>query len=611
MPDETTSAGQNLPAWDVRDRTPSTSPLDPGSSKEPETRSTGDYIVDTLDIMSPHITSGDSAKGAVINIIPIFDTISLYEDISKPYLLMDVAIVESFGLREIIPIIGEEFIHIVASTQGVEPGEGDKTSAKSYKKWDSVLDKVFRVTSTSAIVSSSERVKKYVLHCCSVEAIINEKTRISRGYTNTTIDEIIRDIYKNDIIWPLQSDYLSYCGSTAVKPLIIEPTTDIQNISFPFKKPFEVFADLAEKALSKNEPESENADEGGAAEEAQTGGALYMFYETFSAFRFESLESIMNRQKGKREVYATPEPIMHPNKPGDITNRVLEWEIDGLFDIIDNLREGMYASKLITHDMTRMRYEITGYRYIEKDPNTETESPDGMTTTSSHHPPAEISKKKIPDLTLSLSVSHSAGKLCSDKNDLLNDNSGGEAARIKFMATDFNHSYLYEKNRKESGGGKESGIKESNLERRKQLRDSQLQQLDNIKLTLKMNGDSSLRVGEIISFFAPSFNLQQIGAGQVNPETGQYDKFLSGKYLITKIKHIFNIEKYTMDVQIRKDSWDHDLPAFDQKLNKNKGQNKTSKEELLASRLGDKTPDAVSSNEDVTKQDLDEMSNIG
>ena len=48
--------------------------------------------------------------------------------------------------------------------------------------------------------------------------------------------------------------------------------------------------------------------------------------------------------------------------------------------------------------------------------------------------------------------------------------------------------------------------RKARLERRKQLRDSQLQQLDNIKLTLKMNGDSSLRVGEIISFFAPSFN---------------------------------------------------------------------------------------------------------
>jgi hypothetical protein len=576
---------ENLPAWDVRDRTPSESPLDPGSTNDPPTRKPGDYIVEKLELLSPNV--GQDLTGnvpAAVNIIPIYDTISLYEDISKPYLLMDVAIIESIGLREIIPIIGEEFIHIIASTQGVTPGMGDMTAAKHYAKWDSVLDKIFRVTSTSAVVSTSERVKRYVLHCCSVEAIINEKTRISKGYVNVTIDEIIRDIYKNEIIGPLQTDYNSYCGQQAVKPLIIEPTTDLHQYSFPFKKPFEVFADLAEKALSKDEPETENAGDGDATEEKQTGGALYMFYETFSAFRFESLESIMNRQKGKREIWATPEPILHPNMPGDITNRVIDWEIDGLFDIVDNLREGMYASKLITHDMTRMRYDITGYRYIEKEPDFETESPDGTTTTVHPSHPADISKKRIPDLTLSLATTASAGKLCSDKNDLLNDNAGGEGSRVKFMATDFNHSYFYEKNRKDAGGGKEAGIKESNLERRKQLRDSQLQQLDNIKLTLKMNGDSSLRVGEILFFWCPSLTVSDIGEG----ESRRYDKFLSGRYLITKIKHNFNIENYTMDVQIRKDSWDNDLPAFDQALNQNKGQNKTSKEEILEARLGTK-----------------------
>jgi len=583
MPDHHPEA--NLPAWDVRDRTPSVSPVDPDGAVEPVSRAAGDYVVEKLDLMSPNMAPDlTSEVPAKVNIIPMYDTISLYEDISKPYLLMDVAMVDSIGLREIVPIIGEEFIHIIASTQGIIAGEGDRTSSKDYKKWDSVLDKIFRVTSISAVVSTSERVKKYVLHCCSVEAIINEKTRISRGYVNVTIDEIIRDIYKNEIIWPLQSDYNSYCGNLAVKPLIIEPTTDIQNISFPFKKPFDVFADLAEKALSKDEPETEEAGADGAAEEKQTGGALYMFYETFSAFRFESLESIMNRQVGKRNLYATPEPILHPDKTGDIANRVIEWEIDGLFDIVDNLREGMYASKLITHDMTRMRYDITGYRYIDKEPGVETAAPDGTTTTSNPHPPAEASKKKVPDMTLSLSSGASAGKLCSDKNDLLNDNDNGEGSRVKFMATDLNHGYFYEKNRKTAGGGSEPGVKESNLERRKQLRDSQLQQLDNIKLTLKLNGDSSLRVGEVIKFFAPSLTVNNIGDGSMN--ASQYDAFISGRYLVTKIKHNFNIENYTMDVQIRKDSWDNDLPAFDQSLNHNRGQSGTSKDEKLDAMLG-------------------------
>jgi hypothetical protein len=41
-----------------------------------------------------------------------------------------------------------------------------------------------------------------------------------------------------------------------------------------------------------------------------------------------------------------------------------------------------------------------------------------------------------------------------------------------------------------------------------------------------------------------------------------------------------------MDVQIRKDSWDNDLPAFDQSLNHNRGQSGTSKDEKLDAMLG-------------------------
>ena len=72
-----------------------------------------------------------------------------------------------------------------------------------------------------------------------------------------------------------------------------------------------------------------------------------------------------------------------------------------------------------------------------------------------------------------------------------------------------------------------------------------------------MYGDSSLRVGEIINFYVPSNSTQE---GQENIS----DAFLSDKYLITKIKHEFTAEKYLMHVQIRKDSWQSDLPAFDQ-----------------------------------------------
>jgi len=557
-------------------RTPTTSPIeDTGAASL--SRMPGDYLVDKLVIKSPNIDSP-------IDLTPVYDTISIYEDLSSSYLLCDISIIESFGLRELIPIIGEEFIEIIASTRGVTAGEGSDTG----NLLDGIISKVFRVTSISPMVSTNDRVKNYVLHCTSVEAIINEKTRISRGYPNFSYDQIIEDIYDKDIMEPLRTDYAAFVPETQYKKIIIEPTEGIHNLGLPFKKPFQHIDDLAEKALSLNEPEADQVPAGQVVPPAeQAGGALYMFYETLSFFRFESLETIFKREP-KRHIFATPGPALDAEDNEAGFNSVLDFEVDGLFDIVDNLREGMYASKLITHDMTRMRYTITGYSYVKRKDIVAQEDPATGATVEVDGVPSEpeSSVQKLEDLTLSLSESGTAGKLVTDKNDLLNDKDNGERSKIKFMSTKFNHSYFFNANRKAAGGGAEPNIKESQLERRTQIRDSQLQQLNNIKITLKMYGDSSLRVGEVINFYVPSQSIQE---GQENVP----DVFLSGKYLITKIKHEFTAEKYLMHVQIRKDSYSSDLPAFDQALNQNRQLRQTNKQEILEQQLGAKKAEPV------------------
>jgi hypothetical protein len=578
--------------WHQTDRTPTTSPVEDNSTQA-TARIPGDYKVEKLVLLSPNID-------AEIDLTPTFDTISIFEDISTPYLLMDLSIVESYGLRELIPLIGEEFIELVAGTAGVTA----KSGSPSQNKFDGIISKVFRVTSLSPIISTSERVKNYVIHCVSVEAIINEKTRISRGYRKKSIDHVIKDIYKKNIVKPLENEYSSYVGKDKVKPLVIEPTEGTHDITFPFKKPFDIFNDLSEKALTLNEPEEENVAQarGDVPPARQAGGALYMFYETLSNFRFESLESVFKRTP-KRHIYAKPSPSISADDIINGFNVCLDYQIDGLFDIIDNLRAGMYASKLITHDMTRMRYDITGYSYVLRNdtPISIPEPSTGIETeTQSGSTEPEASKKKLADLTLSLARTGAGGKLCTDKNDLLHDSDDGERCKIKFMATDLNHAYFFEANRKDAGGPKEKGIKESNLERRVQLRDSQLQQLDNIKLTLRMYGDSSLRVGEIINFYAPSQTLQE-GSEQTA------DVFLSGKYIITRIKHIINAEQYLMNIQCRKDAWYSDLPAFDQALNASRLLGNTSKDEAKARALNVKissgTTDASNAPDTITPND--------
>jgi hypothetical protein len=351
-------------------------------------------------------------------------------------------------------------------------------------------------------------------------------------------------------------------GMNEPKKLIIEPTADKHTFCFPFKSPFDILDDLAEKATSLNEQEEQGDNE--QSEVKPADGALYMFYETLTHFKFESLETSFKRDP-KRNFVAKVDSSLDPkdnwNKrgwPGIAFNNVEEYSVDSIFDVIDNMREGMYAARLITHDMVRMRYEIIGYRYIEKKEdriielaaeNMSTEVQIGSTT-------AEASTKKLADFTISLGN----GKLCSYNHDCLIDEDGGEGARVKLMGTNFNHSYFLEENRKSmlGTGGAEPGINETNLEYRSQKRDSQFQQLDNIKITLKLAGDSSLRVGDIIWWHMPSHAYLTASSGD-----GE-DPFLSGKYIMTKINHVFTNERYYQEIQIRKDCLENVPPSLDE-----------------------------------------------
>ena len=519
----------------------------------------GMYEIVKCDIVSPNVAKAETGLPTPVNMIPMIDTVTVYEDIGKPYLLCDIAIRDGFGFRETIPIIGEEFINFEAYTYGFDQIESDNPR-------DNIIQKTFRIYSVSPIVNSSERLKLYVLHCISIEAIISEKKKISKGYANAKIEDVVKDLYENYIAKPLTTYYSSYtAGMGGPKKLVVEPTSDYHTFCFPFNAPFDIMKDLAEKATSLNEQEEEGGDmEDDVFEAPPADGALYMFYETLTHFKFESLEtSFMRPPKRNFAAKIEGEPGSPVQKlwPGIAFNNVEEYSIDNLFDIIDNMREGMYAAKLITHDIVRMRYESIGYRYIEKKEDLLTEMlAEGVTTeVASGSESADKSDKKLADFTISLGN----GKLCSYNHDCLIDEDGGEGARVKLMGTNFNHSFFLESNRAAGaigGGGAEPGINETNLEYRTQKRDSQFQQLDNIKISLKMAGDSSLRVGDIIYWHMPShaYITESSGFGE--------DPFLSGKYIITKINHVFNMERYFQEIQIRKDCLENTPPSLDESV---------------------------------------------
>jgi len=87
-------------------------------------------------------------------------------------------------------------------------------------------------------------------------------------------------------------------------------------------------------------------------------------------------------------------------------------------------------------------------------------------------------------------------------------------------------------------------------------RNSQFQQIRNIKLSIVVPGDSQRRVGEIVYINLPSIEPK-------NEETPtSVDPFYSGRYMISRIKHTLSAESNTYEtiMELVKDSYTFPLP---------------------------------------------------
>ena len=83
-----------------------------------------------------------------------------------------------------------------------------------------------------------------------------------------------------------------------------------------------------------------------------------------------------------------------------------------------------------------------------------------------------------------------------------------------------------------------------------QSRMVQSQQLNNIKLNIRAPGLSTRTVGDLIEFKMPTQDL----ADRDGETQSTQHKYLSGYYLITKLRHHFTKEKYEIEFEAIKDA---------------------------------------------------------
>jgi len=515
----------------------------------------GDFELLKLTLTSPN------AKAKFIDIRPAWSDLNIYEDIFANCLTGNIQITDGVGLMETVPIIGEETINIHVRTKGItrERENSSRTTGPFLgSESEGIINLKFRVYKLSDIVKLNEGLITYTLHFISEEYIINLKSKVQKVCRDPGSLEPIR------ISTMINSLYKQFFkrGRPKAKKIFVEPTKNPTDLVIPNYSPFKAFNFLASRAVSAGQ---------------HAAGSSFVFYETVKGFFFVSLETLMSGggtgySSVEGEIgspleltYTAPEQpvketyVVQPKnmqaKKDDLQNVAIEmtsvdsYGFSSNFDVIKNLTEGMYSNRLLTHDLVRMKYETLDFNYLNpEDMKTKTEPIEGTVGGSeiTEFIKAAEDAKKFHDTFTHLDK----GKLCSNKQFAM----GSPESVISFFPTNFGHDIRFKDDIGVQGvKGEVKGplnIIPNRVEQWLQSRLVQSQQINNIKLNIRAPGLSTRTVGDLIEFKLPNTYLDNRG-GETH---AIHHKYLSGYYLITKLRHHFTREKYEIEFEAIKDA---------------------------------------------------------
>ena len=442
-----------------------------------------------------------SSAIAKFDITPYLIELNIEENIFKTSMTGSIVLSDSYNIPSKFPIVGEEYLNIDISLSGVE-GRIDDTS-------HTVRTPNMYVNSINSRYFSTKEPKAqiFTLELVSDNYISNIHSKISKSYNDVTISEIIRDIHNN-------------CLSDT-KPISIEDTDNTVSIVIPNLSPLEAIRWLTRRAIQKD-----------------NSGVNYVFFENLDGFNFISLNKL-----SEKEPIFTYRYIPRTHDSAGVENlssgvyRINKLHFVNNFNKTDNTVKGFYSSKLITHDIVRKKitqYDFNGYEnfmslnHLGSFP---TISSSDMQVKSANK--ARVSFAPHDE---SNNFPITTGKQISEMTD----------SNILFYPK---HDRMYARNR--------TDIYDNKVEDWKLQRLSQIQGYDNITLIIEAAGNSFLRVGQTINLEVPSNE-----STDADGSSDKYlDKFLSGVYMITAIKHTFSMLTakdgkidYNMRIEVTKDA---------------------------------------------------------
>ena len=428
----------------------------------------------------------------------LFVSMSIYEDLFGDSVTMDILLNDSINLPQKAPILGEEYLNFIAHSKSVD-GEGV----------DIAPGPMYTVSITDRHLAK-DRQQLYMLHLTSELDITNSNTTVSRSFRGKPISSIVDT---------LLVDYLNIEND-----VVIEKTVGDENIIIPNWKPFKAINWLAKRAINENNVPN------------------YLFWESNGVTYFQSIETLLTQKVKQKFIFS---PIINADQKMEQLvkgkTQLDNLEIINQFNTTRNIENGLYASKLITHDIVKKKIQQHTY-----------------SLTQAYASDITHTDKYMPISSTETYFDVSDRFTFAPQEVGLNEGDNIQSYYDSKVMFHPKHNQMYSKNGND--------IYDNKVEEWKLKRNALILGLNQIKLRITFSGKSYLRVGHTVDITVPSpEKVLEQNPGKVKNPDDLVDKYLSGTYLITALRHMieWNSGKpvYTMVADVTKDALG-DVPSY-------------------------------------------------
>lgn len=358
---------------------------------------------------------------------------------------------------------------------------------------DSFIEKMFRIYSvTDREVVKDRNTQIYNLNFISVEAVVNTFKPIFKTFEGQ-ISEIVKTIFDDYIQVkraPIKNNNKFEFTDNETKLNVLSDTSNSVKFVSPGWTPFKCINWCVSKSIPK------------------IGKACnFVFYESNKSFNYVNLETIFRyntETKGGLSignyVYNVNQLDKNKNPISKLFN-VEEFQILKNVDHLTNYDNGYLANRLITLDVINKVYRASDYDAVKEYNNYK----------HMEESPRPIFARNPVRTSLT---------------------------NIKFAPV---HPGLFEnfKNNVNESYHESYGNRKSNM-----------MELQNLKLNLVVPGRTDVEVGTMLNFIFPDISPKS----EKDKSLPAGDKYYSGNYLITAIRHKINLQTHFMSMEVTKDS---------------------------------------------------------